>query len=77
MNRQEANRQILKRITDMVENQPDMRFQQILFSVGVSKNAYPFNLPDGKPDYEKQYCEDLFGEESVKTLERINGNENA
>lgn len=73
MNRQEANKQILKRITEMVENQPDMRFNQILFSLGINKNAYPFKLSNGKPDYEKQYCEDLFGEESVKTLKRMNG----
>lgn len=72
MNRQEANRQILKRVTEMVENNPDMRFQQILFSAGINKNIYPFKLPDGNPDYEKQYCEDLFQEESVKTLERMN-----
>lgn len=73
MNRQEANRQIVKRITEMVENQPDLRFHQILHTLSINKNAYPFKLQNGNPDYEKQYCEDLFNEESVKTLERING----
>lgn len=71
MNRQEANKQILKRITDMVENQPDSRFHQILLNAGVNKNIYPFNNREGKPDLEKQYCEDLFGEESVTTLKRM------
>jgi len=74
MNRQEANREIVNRISEMVESQPDLRFNQILFSLGVSKNAYPFKLPDGKPDFGQQYCEDLFGEESVETLKRMNGN---
>ena len=72
MNRQEANRQILKRITEMVENQPDLRFNQILLNMGINKSVHPFLDHNGNKDYTKQYCEDLFNEESIKTLERMN-----
>jgi len=36
MNSQEANREIVKRISEMVESQPDLRFHQVLNSLGVT-----------------------------------------
>lgn len=70
MNRQEANKQIVKRITDMVENQPDMRFHQILNSLGINEMDYP-KKPDGTKDHENGFYKDFFYEESVETLKRM------
>jgi hypothetical protein len=68
MNRQEANREILKKIEDMVENQPELRFHQILFILGINKN-----ITDVPLNYKGRFvCEDLFAEESIITLEKIN-----
>ena len=39
MNRQEYNRQILKLFEIMVENHPDLRFQQILYMFGLENNV--------------------------------------
>jgi hypothetical protein len=57
--RQESNRVLVQLISDMVESQPDLRFHQILHSIGVEKQ-----LDIG-------VTQDLFYEESVKTLERV------
>jgi hypothetical protein len=67
MNRQEANRVILKQISAMVEAAPDLRFHQILINMNVNKTKMIGQVPN-----EYLMCEDLFHEESVKTLERIN-----
>lgn len=66
MNRQEANRVILKKISEMVEGAPDLRFQQILINMGVNQTEMIGAAPN-----ERMMCKDLFHEESVKTLERI------
>ena len=39
MTRQEANRQIVEAIKDMVELYPDMRFHQILQNMGIEQPA--------------------------------------
>ena len=36
--RQEANRQIVKRIVDVVEKHPEQRFVQILWGLGIIKS---------------------------------------
>jgi hypothetical protein len=72
MNRQEANRVILKQISAMVEAAPDLRFQQILINMSVNKTKMMGQVPN-----EFLMCEDLFHEESTKTLERITKGENA
>lgn len=53
MDRQEANRRIIKRLKEMVEKYPTMRFHQLLINVNIED--YP---------YEK----DKFYEESASTL---------
>lgn len=66
MNRQEANRVILKKITEMVEAAPDLRFHQILINMDVNQTEMVGIAPN-----ERMMCKDLFHEESTKTLERI------
>ncbi len=68
MNRQEANRQIVKRITDMVENQPDLRFHQVLNSLGITIRNISTKIEDRNNPIT---IPDLIHEESVKTLERM------
>ena len=38
MDRQEANRLILKQIAAIVEGSTDLRFHQILFNMGINEN---------------------------------------
>jgi hypothetical protein len=66
MNRQEANRIILNQISVMIEANPDLRFQQILQIMNINKTKLIGELPN-----QELICEDLFYEESTKTLERI------
>lgn len=40
MTRQEANREILKRLTEVVEGHPDLRFGQILHSLDLVSTLY-------------------------------------
>lgn len=53
--RQSANREILKRIAKIVEQEPDWRFGQILFNLGI----VGYNSGD------------IFFDESVEILERM------
>lgn len=43
MTRQEANRELVRRISEMVEMYPDLRFQQILMINGISDGTDKFN----------------------------------
>jgi len=65
MNRQEANREIVRRISEMVESQPDLRFHQVLNSLGVTNRELVLD---------KVFIPDLIQEESEETLKRMNGN---
>ena len=67
MNRQDANRIILKQVSDMIEGAPDLRFQQILINMGINQPQFIGNAPN-----EIMMCKDLYHEESIKTLERMN-----
>jgi hypothetical protein len=69
-NRYYNNREILKCINDMVEREPDLRFNQILYILGISVSDPEFGT-DGRPTG-NMVGKDLFNEESKKTLERIN-----
>jgi len=71
MNRQEANREIVKRISEMVENQSDLRFHQVLNSLGVTVRDLSTKIEDRN---EPIKVRDLIQEESVETLKRMNGN---
>lgn len=75
--RQKANRHIVKVISDMVEGSPDLRFHQILHTLGIVRTEM-INAPNNIREFElmeqgvhvgkKQVCKDLFYEESVDTL---------
>lgn len=69
-NRYYNNREILKCISDMVEREPDLRFNQILYILGISVSDPEFGT-DGRSTG-NMVGKDLFNEESKKTLERIN-----
>lgn len=59
MNRQEANRLILQRISELIEEHPDLRFHQILFTANLLRID-----PQG-------YVEDDFYLESVEALKNL------
>lgn len=61
MNRQEANKKILEIVTSEVENNPDLRFIQILWKLGI--------IDSGK--FEDEKIIDRFYEEPEETLKRI------
>jgi hypothetical protein len=69
-NRYHNNREILKCISDMVEKEPELRFNQILYILGISVSDPEFTS-DGRPTG-NMVGKDLFNEESNKTLKRIN-----
>ena len=60
MTRQEANRELLKIISEMVELYPNFRFHQILADIDVNKMN-----DEGTANI------DLFAEESEETLKRV------
>lgn len=66
MNRQEANKKILEIVTSAVENNPDLRFIQILWKLGIIDSK---KFGDEKMFYEKIL--DRFYEEPKETLKRI------
>lgn len=61
MNRQEANKKILEIVTSVVENNPDLRFIQILWKLGII---------DSKKFGDEKIL-DRFYEEPEETLKRI------
>lgn len=64
--RQESNKVLVQLITDMVEKHPDLRFHQILHSLDI---VIPIEgMMAGEVHTGMQ---DLFYEESVKTLDRV------
>lgn len=65
MNRQEANKQILTVLDQIVTSSPDLRFHQILHILSIEKQE----IINGR-----SMCEDLFHEESEETLKRIQNN---
>lgn len=69
MERQEANRIILKQISDMIDGEPDLRFHQILHILNIEVTKKVFDSA-GFPTEEFD-CKDLFNEESIDTLKRM------
>ncbi len=65
--RQEANRELLRAVGAMVDAHPELRFHQILHNMDVTQTTMigdePNRIMVGK---------DLFYEESVDTLNRVN-----
>ena len=70
MNRQTANIEILNQISAMVEKEPSLRFHQILQNLNIQVTQIDFD-EDGRPTG-LLICKDLYHEESIKTLERMN-----
>ena len=66
--RQQANREILRNIEEMVNKHPDLRFGQILVNLGIIE--YERNTYD-----ETLITKDPFNEESIVTLNRIRKND--
>ena len=42
MTRQEANKEILKLLEEYINQEPTLRFNQILVSIGLTNNTYDF-----------------------------------
>lgn len=59
LERQESNKILVQLLSNAVEKYPDLRFHQILHTVGIEKQ------------HDVGLTEDLFYEESVTTLERV------
>ena len=62
MNRQEENRKILKKLSEIVENFTDWRFQQILWNLGIISRDENMNIVD------------RYYEESSETFKIVDGN---
>ena len=61
MTRQEANREIIAKLSEIVEASPDLRFGQILWNVGILYWLTPGVL-----------IKDPHSEEPIDTLKRMN-----
>ena len=68
MNRQEANREILKEIQKAVEKYPTLRFHQLLYNMDVQVSV---PILDGNGHMAGMNFKDLHHEESIDTLHRI------
>lgn len=68
MTRQEANREILKLLSEEIERFPHGRFHQILFNMYINEMDPEFK--DGRPTG-RLIPKDLHHEESSTTLKRI------
>ena len=64
--RQIANREIVKMLSDMVEEYPDLRFGQILAITEVIEY-----IPDSRPYIDTVDVKDPFNEESVDMFVRM------
>lgn len=63
MNRRDYNREIIGKLSEIVETYPDFRFGQILFN---------FVLNYSQSDLGQIHIDDPFYEESKVTIDRIN-----
>lgn len=67
-NRQNANREIVRILSAMVESHPDFRFNQILFAIKIHENV---TVPKVVNPLDVQVCKDKFYEESTDTLNAL------
>lgn len=65
MNRQEYNRKIISKLTELVKLYPDLRFGQLLVNTDII--IY-------RNDYDEMVVEDPFNEESEVTWKRMRDN---
>ena len=65
MTRQEYNREIIKQISEYIEANPDIRFIQTLWNIGIiTSKGY-------NEEMDKHYIIDRYNEESKQTLDKI------
>lgn len=67
MNRKEENKKLLKILEDYLESNPDIRFIQALWALGIIDRE----VTDSS-GFETSFIIDRFYEEPNKTLERVN-----
>lgn len=65
----EANKLIIKKLEEFVNNNPNMRFIQTLWALNIINIKPIYNKELG---YYEQKIEDRFYEESVDTLKSVN-----
>lgn len=63
MTRQEANREIIKILSQYVEDNPDIRFHQMLHNLNLEEQVFT--------ESGEYLCKDLYNLEPQKALERI------
>ena len=63
MTRQEANREIINILSQYVEDNPDIRFHQMLHNLNLDEQ----HITEGG----EYLCKDLYNMEPVRALERI------
>lgn len=66
MTRLESNRVILEKLKGFIESNPDIRFIQALWVLGIINSKSIYNK-----GYHEQLIEDRFYEEPSETLKRI------
>lgn len=66
MNRKEENKKLLKVLADYLENNPDIRFIQALWALGIIDREVI-----DTSGFETSFIVDRFYEEPDKTLERV------
>lgn len=71
MTRQEANKQLLKILSNIIENNPDLRFSQILSAFGFVRHTRPIKQEGA--DLHRVEWLDEFYVEPQKILERVKG----
>ena len=69
MNRQELNREIIKKVVEYNEKYPDIRFHQILLNLNIAVIDPEFDN-SGRPTG-NMVGKDLYNEEPSKTLKRM------
>ena len=68
MSRQESNRKIIEELSKAIENNPDLRFHQLLYNMDIQ---VPVPIINDFGEQEGMHFADLHGEESSKTFERM------
>jgi hypothetical protein len=83
MTRLQANEQIINHIQSYIRTYPDMRFGQALYNMGIATHKLEKeeiqhseeSVEESAFSTYRQYFRDIFFEESIKTLEKLNNNE--
>lgn len=76
--RHQTNKRLLEILSRLIENNPDLRFSQILYNFGFVKGLRPAN-PDLGVDWQNEFYEEpgKILERVVRRAEDINGQQSA